>query len=160
AALAHLVDDIDRIAGADEILRPALAPVRRAGVIRTRHGAAVHHDYRIWRAALRRDHVFGINLADGVLLALNGLDMAAGMDPTGLGKDKRRVGPVLIFHQIHRGRMQRQPELRASEPKPITRAAARPTGTTSATACRAARSPLRRATPCNSGRSPDRAASC
>ena len=55
AATARLVDDVDGVALADEILRPAFAAVGRAGVIGAGHRAAVHHDDRIGVRLLGRD---------------------------------------------------------------------------------------------------------
>ena len=68
---AGLVDDIDRIALAHEILRPALAAVGGAGVIGARHGTAVHHDDRIGMRLLRRDAHLDIHLMADIVLAVD-----------------------------------------------------------------------------------------
>src|SRR5689334_24959577 len=93
----------------------------------------MHHDHRIAGTTLCRDHVFRIDLADSVLLSFNGLDMAAGIDPASFGEDERSVVIFLIVHC----------SARATMPVEV-----RPTGIISARACRAARSPLRRAASC------------
>jgi hypothetical protein len=64
-ATRHLIDHIDGVAAAQEILRPALATVRCAGEIGAGLAAAVNHHHRIGVAQLLRHLEFHIHVADG-----------------------------------------------------------------------------------------------
>ena len=63
AAARHLVDHIDRVPAAQEILRPAFAAVGRAGEVGAGLAAAVDHHDRVGRAQPLRDEVFRVHLA-------------------------------------------------------------------------------------------------
>src|SRR5205085_3499642 len=58
-----LVDDVDRIAAAKKVLRPALAPVRRADPAAAGLAAAMNHDDRIWMRLALRNLVFDERLS-------------------------------------------------------------------------------------------------
>ena len=64
AAARDLIDDIDRIAAAQEILCPAFAAVRRAGEIGSGLAAAMDHDDRVGMREFLRDLEFGVELPD------------------------------------------------------------------------------------------------
>ncbi len=77
AAARDLVDHVHRVAAAHEILRPAFAPVRRAGEIGAGLAAAVHHNDRERMRAARRDHLLDIHLAEHGTAFGRGVDLAA-----------------------------------------------------------------------------------
>src|SRR5580704_15734242 len=64
AAARDLVDDIDRIAAAQEILCPPFATVRCAGEIGSGLAAAMDHDDRVEVCEFLRDLEFGVELPD------------------------------------------------------------------------------------------------
>ncbi len=91
APAARLVDGVDRVAAAREILRPAFAPVRRAGEGRARAGTAVHHHDRIGMRLLLRDAHLDVHLADHVGLAVDGRALAADREEAVAREVERRI---------------------------------------------------------------------
>jgi hypothetical protein len=77
ASARHLVDHVDRVAAADEILRPALAAVGRAGEVGAGLAAAVHHHDRIGMPQPPRDHVLDVHVADHRAAFDRAVDLAA-----------------------------------------------------------------------------------
>ena len=64
ASARHLVGDIDGVAAAQEILRPAFAAVRRAGEVGSGLPVAVDHHHRVGAAQPLRNPEFRVHLAD------------------------------------------------------------------------------------------------
>ena len=106
AAARHLVDDVDRVAAAHEILRPAFSAVRRAGEIGAGLVAAVHHHDRIRRAHLLRDHVFDVHVADDRAALRLGVDVAADIE---IARALEHQRPALLLLLLRlRGRHRQQ----------------------------------------------------
>src|ERR1700730_12318740 len=84
-----LIDHVDRVALANEILRPALATVRGAGEIGARHGAAMHHDDRIGHGFLRRNTNLDIHLAADVFAIVDHVWLAVDVEEAVTGKHQR-----------------------------------------------------------------------
>jgi hypothetical protein len=89
AAARHLVDHVDRIAPAQEILRPALAPIRGAGEIGAGLAAAMDHHHGIGVREPLRHLVFHIHVADGRRPLTVAVDGAADKEIALLGDDQR-----------------------------------------------------------------------
>src|SRR5436190_3134865 len=64
ASARHLIDNVDGVAAAEKILRPALAPVRRAGEIGAGLAAAVNHNDGIGMLEVLRNLKFHIHLSE------------------------------------------------------------------------------------------------
>jgi len=64
APARHLIDHVDRVAAAQEILRPALASIRRAGEVGAGLAAAMDHHHRIRMGDLLRHLEFHVHVAD------------------------------------------------------------------------------------------------
>ena len=93
ASARHLVDHIDGIAPAHEILRPALAAVGRAGEVGAGLAAAVHHHDRIGMAATRRDHVLDVHMPDRGAAFGRAVDLAADEE---VARARERERPALL----------------------------------------------------------------
>src|SRR5262245_43940978 len=93
AAPAWLVHNIDSVTLAQEILRPALAAIRRSGEVRSVLAAAMDHHDRIGLRARLRDLILDIRLALQVL-AVGSFDVSsAGIEVALLGDlERRRLG--------------------------------------------------------------------
>jgi hypothetical protein len=93
ASARHLVDHIDGIAPAHEILRPALAAVGRAGEVGAGLAAAMHHHDRIGMAATRRDHVLDVDMPDRGAAFGRAVDLAADEE---IARARKREWPALL----------------------------------------------------------------
>jgi hypothetical protein len=91
AAAAGLIDHVDGVALAHEVLRPAFAPVRRAGEIGARHGAAVHHHDRITVSLLRRDAHLNIHTVRHEGVPVDRRPPAADVEMAVAGEHQRAV---------------------------------------------------------------------
>ena len=89
---AGLVDHVNGVALADEILRPAFAAVGRAGEIGAGHRAAVHHDDRIGMRLFGRDANLDVHLAVDVVAAVDRHGLAADIHEAVARENERLVG--------------------------------------------------------------------
>ena len=112
AAARDLIDYVDGIAAAHEILRPAFAAVRRAGEIGAGLAAAVDHDDGVGVKLLLRDHEFGVEVPDHRRALDRRIDLAAGEQIAGLRQRHWRAGRIGVARRNPRdGR-----ETRGGEP--------------------------------------------
>jgi hypothetical protein len=111
ASAPGLVHDVDRVALAHEILRPALAAVRRAEIGGGGAGAAVDHDDGERVRLLGRDADVHVHLAGDVSAAADRDGLAANVEEAFA---RERVGRIVRFccagreHAKHRGRRDRE----------------------------------------------------
>ena len=104
-AARHLIDHVDRVAAAYEILRPAFAPVRRPGEVGTGLAAAVHHHDRIRLGPPRRNHVLDVHVAEHRAAFGGGVDLAADEE---IARACERERPPLLRLRDARGAQQRR----------------------------------------------------
>src|SRR3954471_10639944 len=93
AAARHLVDHVDGVAAAHEILRPALAAIGRAGEVGAGLAAGMHHHDRIWMTAPRRNHVLDIDMPEHRAAFDRGVDLPPDKEVAGA---RERERPALL----------------------------------------------------------------
>jgi hypothetical protein len=91
ASSSRLIDDVDRIAAAGEIFRPAFAAVGRTRIGRAGTRAPMDHHDRKEMGLFLRDPHFDVHLAGYEGLAVDGGRLAADIEKTVTRKVERRI---------------------------------------------------------------------